>query len=213
MRRARRQRDEDPSNVAARIEADSVRASRWNVANTVIQGAILCVMVYGAISVERLTARHFQWQRAATFIERLNSDQIIRARATFDNWRKTGETLEDLIARSVDRARGKADSEKSASEHVESERAGIAARIEQDLRVFVNFFQELAVAMKYGTLDELYTYDSFGAVVTRYAEEMRPYIEEVRAIRKRPRLYEDIFTMAARMRSLDRTYANLEASH
>jgi hypothetical protein len=210
MGRDHRQEGDDAPSDAARIGADAVRASKWNVANTVIQGAILCAMVYGAISVNKLTARHFQWQRAAAYIERLNSDQLIRARATFDNWRRTGETLDELIARSADRSRGKADAEKTATEKLESERAAIAARIEQDLRVFVNFFQELAVAMKHGTLDELYTYDNFGAVVTRYGEEMKPYIQQVRVTRKRPSLYEDIFTLAARMRELDRKYEDPE---
>jgi len=72
--------------------------------------------------------------------------------------------------------------------------------------------QELAVAMKYGTLDELYTYDCFGAVVTRYGEEIKSYIQQVRVIRQRPLLYEDIFTMAARMRELDRKFAKPDLS-
>jgi hypothetical protein len=210
MRRTPRRQEQVTPTDSARIKADAVRASKLNIANTLIQGAILGAMMYGAISVERLTARHFQWQRSAAYIERLNSDQIVRARATFDNWRRTGETLDSLITRSTDRSLGKADAEKTAPERIESERAMIAARIEQDLRVFVNFFQELAVAMKYGTLDELYTYDNFGAVVTRYGEEMKPYIQEVRVIRKRPLLYEDIFTLAARMREIDRKFANTE---
>ncbi len=206
MRRAPRQQDDDTRTVAARIEAETLWSTKLTLANTVIQAAIFCVMVYGAISVERLTARHFQWQRAAGYVERFNSDQIVRARATFDNWRTTGETLKSLIARSADRSQGKADAEKTASEKIDSERAAAAAHIDQDLRVFVNFLEELAIAMKYGTLDELYAYDSFGAVVIRYGEEMKPYIEEIRVIRNRPSLYEDIFTLAARMRALDRKY-------
>jgi hypothetical protein len=214
MRREnRRPKPDTPTESAnAKAAADTLWASQLNVANTAIQGAILCVMVYGAFSVERLTARHFQWQRSAASVERLNSEHLVRARATFDNWLGTGETLESLIARSVDRSRGKADSEKTTAERIESERAAEAARIEQDLRVFVNFLQELAVAMKYGTLDEMYTYDCFGAVVTRYGELARPYIQQIRVIRKRPLLYEDIFTLTARMREIDRKFAKSEAS-
>jgi hypothetical protein len=213
MRRENRRQKADTPTDSARAASDTLWASKLNVANTVIQGAILCVMVYGALSVERLTARHFQLQRSAAYVERLNSEHLVRARATFDNWHKTGESLESLIARSIDRSQGKADSERTASERIESERAAQAARIEQDLRVFVNFLQELAVAMKYGTLDELYTYDCFGAVVTRYGEEIKSYVQQVRVIRKRPLLFEDIFTMAARMSELDRTFAKPDVRH
>jgi hypothetical protein len=165
MRRENRRPKVDTPGDPARVKADPVSASKVNLANTMIQGAILCAMMYGAFSVERLTARHFQWQWSAAYVERLNSEHLVRARATFDNWVRTGETLESLIARSIDRSHGKADPEKTAEERIESERAATAARIEQDLRVIVNFLQELAVAMKHGTLDELYTYDCFGVKI------------------------------------------------
>jgi len=107
MRREHSRQKVNSPTDAANNNAETVRASQLNVANTVIQVAILCAMMYGAFSVERLTARHFQLQRSAAYVERLNSEHLVRARATFDNWLRTGETLESLIARSIDRSQAR----------------------------------------------------------------------------------------------------------
>lgn len=76
----------------------------------------------------------------------------------------------------------------------------------QNIRGVCNFFQELGTAIKHDTLDEEYMWDVFGAIVKKYGEELRPFVEELRVRLQRPQLMQEFLSLVDTMKELDKKY-------
>jgi hypothetical protein len=153
------------------------------------------------------TTRHFNIQRTSYLIERFNTQELVAAREVTDNWLATGESAKSLMDRAVDPHSQKPGESKTQKEKLESEKAREAASTVKSIRIFCNFFQELGTAEKHNTLDEGYMWDVFGAAVTKYGEELNPFIEEMRGRRQRPQLYQEFLSLSDRMKELNKKYA------
>ena len=150
--------------------------------------------------------RHFNLQRTSSMMERFNSKELVDVREVTDNWLVKGESAKALMDRAVDPYSHKSESEKTEEEKSVSAKAEDAAETVKNLRVFCNFFQELGTAYKRGTLDEGYMWDLFRALVTKYGEELKPYVEELRVRRKRQQLYQEFLLLADKMKKLNEKY-------
>lgn len=139
-------------------------------------------------------------------IERFNQKELVDAREVTDNWFAIKEDAKALFDRAVDPYSQKPESQKTDAEKLESERARKAEETVKNIRIFCNFFQELGTAEKYGTLEEEYMWDVFGAAVTKYGEELRPFVEELRVRRQRPLLMQEFLLPADKMKELNRKY-------
>jgi hypothetical protein len=108
--------------------------------------------------------------------------------------------------RAVDPYSQKLESQKNEEEKSASVKAREAIEIVKSIRVFCNFFQELGTAEKHHTLDEGYMWDDFGAAVTKYGEELKPFILELRVRRHRPQLMQEFLTLTDKMKELNEKY-------
>lgn len=129
--------------------------------------------------------RHFRLEHAKEFIARFNAAEMVRVRDLVDRWfaqrRRPGELI---------------DAERTGS-------PGDAAEAAIAMRTFINFFQELGVAWKHGTVHREYTWDLFGGLIRRYWHELSPYCEAQRAARMRPTLYRDFERLVQAMDAMD----------
>jgi hypothetical protein len=166
----------------------------------------LIVTTTGSLGVYYQATRHFNIQRTSSMMERFNSKELVDIRDVADAWLAKGESAHDLMERAVDPYSHKPDSEKTEEEKAVSAKAREAADVVINVRVFCNFFQELGTAYKRGTLDEAYMWDLFGGIVTKYGEELRPFVEELRIRRQRPQLYQEFLSLTERMKELNEKY-------
>jgi len=173
---------------------------------TILSLALVITTITSA-GVYYQASRHFAIQRTSYMIERFNEKELVDAREVTDNWLNTKEDAKSLMARAVDPYSQKPESQKTNEEKLASEKARDAAKIVQNIRVFCNFFQELGTAEKHDTLDEGYMWDVFGAAVTKYGEELKPFIEELRVRRQRPQLMQEFLTLTEKMKELNKKYA------
>jgi hypothetical protein len=150
--------------------------------------------------------RHFAIQRTSYMIERFNTKELVDAREATDNWLDTKEDVKSLMDRAVDPHSPKTESQKTDAEKVESAKAKEAAATVKNIRVFCNFFQELGTAEKHRTLDEGYMWDVFGGIVTRYGEELKPFIEELRVRKRRPQIMQEFSSLTDKMKELDKKH-------
>ena len=185
----------------ARFERNAV------VVELAILSLTLIVTIATGLGVYYQTTRHFDIERTTYMTERLNTKELVDAREVTDNWLNTKEDAKSLMARAVDPYSQKPESQKTNEEKLASEKARDAAKIVQNIRVFCNFFQELGTAEKHDTLDEGYMWDVFGAAVTKYGEELKPFIEELRVRRQRPQLMQEFLLLTGKMKELNKKYA------
>jgi hypothetical protein len=170
----------------------------------------LIVTTTTGLGIYYQTTRHFDIQRTSYMIERFNTKELVDAREVTDNWLATGESAESLMDRAVDPHSQKPESSKTTKEKLESKKARAAAETVKSIRVFCNFFQELGTAEKHRTLDEGYMWDVFGAAVSKYGEELKPFIEELRVRRQRPQLLQEFLSLTDKMKELNEKYASKE---
>jgi hypothetical protein len=156
-------------------------------------------------AVFRQTTNHFAIQRTTYMIERFNQKELVDARDITDTWLRKKENAKALLDRAAYLDGQEVDSQKAATE----KSALVTPREEarqtvQNIRVFCNFFQELGTAVKHDTLDE----DVFGAVVKKYGEELRPFVEELRVRLQRPQLMQEFVSLVDKMKELDQKYGS-----
>lgn len=200
-----------PEGINVSLRNKGVKMTRFERRAVTVELTILILTLVATtmtgLGVYYQTARHFDIQRTSYMIERFNTKELVDAREVTDNWLATGESAKSLLDRAIDPHSQKPEALKTEKEKFESEKAREAAEIVRSIRVFCNFFQELGTAEKHRTLDEAYMWDVFGAIVTKYGEELKPYVEEVRARRQRPQLFQEFLTLADKMKELNKKYA------
>lgn len=152
------------------------------------------------------TTRHFALQRTTYMGELLNAKELVDAREVTDKWLDMKEDAKALMDRAIDPYSQKLESLKTEDEKSVSERAREATATVKSIRVFCNFFQQLGTAEKHDTLDEGYMWDSFGALVTKYGEELKPFVEELRIRRHRPQLMQEFLYLSDKMKELNKKY-------
>ena len=167
-------------------------AHSQKLAELVIPAITLVITFMAALAVYYQTQKYFTAERTSYYIERFNSTELVEAREVVDNWLSTGESPRDLYTRIKDRA-------------TESGKNGLF--VYRNIRTFVNFFQELGVAMKHETLNEEYLWDVFGGLVLRYGNLLKPYIEETRIQLNRPKVLQEFTKLVELMESLDKKYS------
>lgn len=64
------------------------------------------------------------------------------------------------------------------------------------VRTFINFFQELGIAWKHGTVHRKYTWDLFAGLIAKYWAALLPYRRAQRIAKDRPTLYCDFESLA-----------------
>jgi hypothetical protein len=168
----------------------------------------LIVTTTTGVGVYYQTTRHFNIQRTTYLIERFDTQELVDAREVTDDWLAKGESPKSLMDSAVDPHSREPEASKTEKEKLESKKAAEAAATVNSIRVFCNFFQELGTAEKHHTLDEGYMWDVFGAAVTKYGEELKPFIEEMRVRRQRPQLYQEFLSLTERMKKLNEKYAS-----
>lgn len=137
-----------------------------------------------------LTAYHFRHQRAAAFIERFNTPDVMDMRDKIDRW--LGDYEESPLRK------GAQDSSVSLSEedglrltHME---ARLLLELERDpeldkaVKSFANLFQELGEARENRTASPSYTRRMFDHLAPHYWSLLRFWVEDYR-LRKSPTLY------------------------
>jgi len=150
-----------------------------------ILGATLLTTVGLSLFIALQARRHFRLQHAKEFIARFNAAEMVRVRDGVDRWlarRRDPLELIDAEPKGVDGEIGE---------------AAIA------MRTFINFFQELGVAWKHGTVHREYTWDLFGGLIRRYWSELAPYCDAQRTARNRPSLYRDFENLVDAMARMD----------
>ncbi|MDX6500481.1 MAG: hypothetical protein QOG23_3741 [Blastocatellia bacterium] len=167
----------------------------------------LIVTITTGLGLYYQTTRHFDIERTTYMSERLNTKELVDARDVTDKWLDTKEDAKSLMDRAFDPYSQKLELQKTEEEKLASAKAREAAEIVKSIRVFCNFFQELGTAEKHYTLDEGYMWDAFGALVTKYGEELKPFVEELRVRRHRPQLMQEFFALTIKMKELNKKYA------
>ena len=167
----------------------------------------LIVTITTGLGVYYQTTRHFDIERTTYMSERLNTKELVDAREVTDKWLDKKQDAKSLMDRAFDPYSQKSESQKTKQEKLESAQAREAADSVKSIRVFCNFFQELGTAEKYHTLDEGYMWDAFGALVTKYGEELKPFVEELRVRRNRPQLMQDFSALTIKMKELNKKNA------
>ncbi len=153
--------------------------SEWiGLVEIVILGATLLTTVGLSTFIALQARRHFQLQHAKEYIARFNSAEMVRLRDTVDRW----------LAENPDPG-GRA--------------VATGGETEVAVRTFINFFQELGVAWKHGTVHREYTWDLFGGLIHRYWAELGPFCEAQRISRGRPTLYRDFENLVGEMKRMD----------
>ena len=160
---------------------------RLQITDLVVLGLTLAVTLMAAVAVYQQTAHHFASERISYFTERFNRSEFVDVRATVDAWLETGESAESLF-------------------HREGAKDPEAIRTIKNMRAFANFFQELAAAMKHETLDKEYMWDVFGFLTQHYGEKLQPFIDQMRATRKRSTLYAEFYELVRTMKSIERKH-------
>ena len=177
------------------------------VVELMILSLTLIVTTTVGLGIYYQTTRNFDIERTTYMSERLNTKELVDAREVTDNWLDTKEDAKSLMNRAVDPYSQKLESQKTEEEKTASAKARQAAEIVKSIRVFCNFFQELGTAEKHNTLDESYMWDDFGAAVTKYGEELKPFVEELRIRRHRPQLLQEFLSLTEKMKELNKKYA------
>ncbi len=150
-----------------------------------ILGATLLTTVGLSLFIALQARRHFRLEHAKEFIARFNAAEMVRVRDVVDRWFAQRRLPGELI-----------DAERTGA-------PGDAAEAAIAMRTFINFFQELGVAWKHGTVHREYTWDLFGGLIRRYWRELSPYCEAQRAARMRPTLYRDFENLVQEMDAMD----------
>jgi hypothetical protein len=177
------------------------------VVELAILALTLIVTTTTGLGIYYQTTRHFDIERTTYMSERLNMKELVDAREVTDDWLDTKEDAKSLMDRAVDPYSQKPESQKTEEEKLASAKAKKAAETVKSIRVFCNFFQELGTAYKHNTLDEGYMWDTFGAGVTKYGEELKPFVEELRVRRHRQQLYQEFSALTDKMKELNKKYA------
>jgi len=173
---------------------------------TILSVTLIITSVLG-LGVYLQTSNHFAIQRTTYMIERFNQRDLVDARGITDRWIRRKEDPKALMDRAKDLESVNSDAQKTETKESEAAKAREeAAMTVQNIRVFCNFFQELGTAVKHDTLDEHYMWDVFGAVVKRYGEELRPFVDELRLRLGRPQLMQEFLSLVDTMKKLDKKY-------
>ena len=130
--------------------------------------------------------RHFMLSRATDFIHRFNSLEMTQARSTADKLIRAKIDLDELVHNYYAREL----SEQDETTYMQ-------------LKMFANFFQELAPAYLHGTIDKKYTWDFFGYLVTHYWHELKPFVLAHRSALGRKTIYNDFELMQNAMRKFE----------
>lgn len=153
------------------------KISEWiGLIEIAILGATLLTTVGLSLFIALQARRHFRLEHAKEFIARFNAAEMVAVRDRVDHW----------LAQP-----------RHPSELIDAKDTAIA------MRTFINFFQELGVAWKHGTVHREYTWDLFGGLLRRYWSELSPYCEAQRVERKRPTLYRDFENLVQAMAVMD----------
>ena len=154
-------------------------SSNWiGLVEIMILGATLLTTVCLSLFIALQAKRHFQLQHAKEFIARFNAAEMVRVRDAVDRWLNENQDPRILVG-------------------ADGGEAAIA------MRTFINFFQELGVAWKHGTVHREYTWDLFGGLIQRYWAELAPYCEAHRASSGRQALYRDFERLVGQMAAMD----------
>lgn len=175
-----------------RFERKAVFERKVVIMELAILSATLIVTSLTGLGVYIQASKHFALQRTSYMIERFNEHQLVENRYVTDKWLDTNDAPKALF----DRAEQGADPEKAKE----------ASETIKRILVFCNFFQELGTAEKRHTLDEGYMWDVFGGIIRKYGEELRPFVEELRARRQRQTLLQEFTALTEKMRKLDEKY-------
>ncbi len=159
-------------------------SSWFSLLEIIVLATALIVTIFVSWRVAVQTRNHFQLEHSRSFIERFNSAEMVSLRRLVDEWIGSGETPEALAIR--------------VSAGDDGGKTTSAA-----LRTFVNFFQELGVAYRHKAVKRSYTWDVFGALVSRYWRDLGTYISATRRRHGRPTLHSDFEELAAEMVRLD----------
>ena len=162
---------------------------RHHIAELAVLGLTLAVTLFASAYVYRQTQRHFEVERTTYFIERFNRSELVKTRRAVDLWLDSGESAETLFQRSAAK-------DAAALETIET------------LRVFANFFQELAAAMRHESLDDEYLWDVFGFIASDYGRKLQPFIHEIRRAKGREKLYQDFDDLIQIMVELETKYSD-----
>jgi len=161
--------------------------NQWiNLIEISILGATLLTTVALSLFIALQARRHFRLQHAKEFIARFNSAEMVKVRNTVDRWLASARPAAELL--SAERGEGPCGPEDAA----------IA------MRTFINFYQELGVAWKHGTVHHEYTWDLFGGLASRYWKALAPYCAAQREAQERPTLYRDFEHLVHAMAAMDR---------
>jgi hypothetical protein len=177
-----------------------VASSGWSHERTellLLALTLLATVVISALTL-RQTMKHFEIERTSAFVARFNSREMVELREDCDRWLETGESPAKLYDDSLAIAAGTAIEELDPKDP-----AARAFRMVSKLRTMANYFQEFGTALKIDSLDEHYAHELLGAVCIRYATSLKPFILESRIRKQRPQVYEEVFSLKARMELLD----------
>lgn len=151
-----------------------------------ILGATLLTTVALSLFIALQARRHFRLQHAKEFIARFNGSEMVRIRDRVDRW------LVDSATES-----NSSESEVKALGQPFEDECSIA------IRTFINFFQELGVAWKHGTVHHEYTWDLFAGLTAKYWQALSPYCKAQRIERDRPTLFNDFENLAKELAAMD----------
>ncbi len=169
----------------------------------------------GSLEVARdnllLSRNHYQLETAVAFSQRLDSDQMVRARHVVDNFVASHLSVKQLLDDAMDPEANLADMALSDQQKLRRAHAQKSDEIAREFRIFANFFQQLGTALKHDTVPVDYAWDVFGALAQRYRKDLKGYIEEMRIRRERPTLYQEFDLFVNRMAKMDEAKAKEKA--
>ena len=150
-------------------------------------GLVELLLVLAAFA---LTAFHFRHQRAASFIERFNSPEVISMRGRVDDWLAGYE--ESALRQSADKSGDNdLDDETLQLAHME---ARLLLELQRDrildktVKAFANLFQEVGEAYENRTVSPSYTRRMFDFLAPHYWRLLQFWVDDYR-IQGSPTLY------------------------
>lgn len=157
-----------------------------------ILGVTLLTTVGLSLFIALQARRHFRLQHAKEFIARFNAAEMVKVRDAVDHWLSLGRDPGELI-----------EAEQTGQAETACDAHAVA------VRTFINFFQELGVAWKHGTVHREYTWDLFAGLIAKYWAALLHYCRAQRIAKDRPTLYCDFESLARQMAEMDRHHSSL----
>jgi hypothetical protein len=153
----------------------------WDQAISIVGAAAAILQTFLLIASIIYINRQFAILRACSYIERMNSQDTIRRRASVDRWLRAGEN----------------DAQRIASFEEDAD-------LQADVLGFANLFQELGVAYMYHSVHKKTVEDNFDFLIPYYWNQLRFLIEHLRSQRN-DSLYRKFEYMAVVLSQSERT--------